>query len=496
MAEVFISYSQKDRALVAPIFARLTELGVDAWYDQDLPAGESFGAIIRARLKEAKAILVCWSPEAIESNWVDAEAEYAREVGAYVPIFIAPCALLQPFNLIQTADLSNWTGEVNNSTWIQLVDRIATLIGREGVAAAARVLATGDEQARYDFARGYPDEPTARKIWNEAEQRHREHFARRMAEAKSAAQARIGPESVALEARLRQAVPVFEIWLADERIAAAKGPPPDPFDVIEQAGRGQDPRLLDEIAILQRALAQAKAKELDLEAAKTEIARLSTELAAVLKQAKERERILDTAKIEIKAVPAITRCYVSYAWADESDPKREENVDALCEEAEKRGVKIVRDKITLNHGDLIWDFMRQIGEGDRVFIFLSDAYLHSPYCMFELFEMWRNSRQNEAEFLRRARFFTLDDARIVEPRNWLEYAKFWKRARDKLRQDISELGWEFAGIEAIKRYKLIEKFTGEISDVLALFASTVKVRTFADFLEYGFDDRPEGVPGR
>jgi hypothetical protein len=33
MAELFISYSQKNRALVTPIFARLTELGVDAWFD-------------------------------------------------------------------------------------------------------------------------------------------------------------------------------------------------------------------------------------------------------------------------------------------------------------------------------------------------------------------------------------------------------------------------------------------------------------------------------
>ncbi len=75
MAEVFISYSQKERALVAPIAARLADLGVEAWFDREISAGESFGAVIRARLKEAKAILVCWSPEAIESKWVDAEAE-------------------------------------------------------------------------------------------------------------------------------------------------------------------------------------------------------------------------------------------------------------------------------------------------------------------------------------------------------------------------------------------------------------------------------------
>jgi hypothetical protein len=147
MTEVFISYSQKDRALVAPIAKCLAELGVDAWYDREISAGERFGAVIRTKLKEAKAVLACWSPEAIESEWVEAEADYARELGTYVPIFVAPCALMPPFNRIHTDDLSKWTGEANDPVWIKLIDRLAKLIGREGVAAAARALPSSDEQA-------------------------------------------------------------------------------------------------------------------------------------------------------------------------------------------------------------------------------------------------------------------------------------------------------------------------------------------------------------
>jgi hypothetical protein len=283
MAEVFISYSQKDRALVAPIAARLAELGVDAWYDREISAGERFGAVIRARLKEAKAVLACWSPEAIQSDWVEAEADYARELGTYVPVFVAPCTLMPPFNRIHTDDLSKWTGESNDPTWIKLVDRVAKVIGREGVAAAARALATGDEQTLYDFARRYPEEPTARKIWNSAEARYRERFKLRMAEARSAAEARINAERAALDARLREAAPTFEIWLADERRATAQGPTPDPLGLVEQAQPGEDRRLRDEIAALQNALALAKANagERELEAANGKIARLSGELSAL-----------------------------------------------------------------------------------------------------------------------------------------------------------------------------------------------------------------------
>ena len=128
------------------------------------------------------------------------EADYARRLGTLVPVFVAPCELLPPYNRIHTDDLSNWGGEENNPVWIKLVARIAKMVGREGVAAAARAFATGDEKAQYDFARQYPDEPAARKIWKGVEPGHREHFARRMAEAKNVADERIASERADIEA--------------------------------------------------------------------------------------------------------------------------------------------------------------------------------------------------------------------------------------------------------------------------------------------------------
>jgi internalin A len=188
------------------------------------------------------------------------------------------------------------------------------------------------------------------------------------------------------------------------------------------------------------------------------------------------------------------RYYISYAWADASDPNRERDVERLLGEARKRGIEVVRDRAALSHGDLISEFMVRIGESDRVFIFLSDKYLKSPFCMFELFEMWCNSRQNKAEFIRRVRFITIDGTSIQKPREWLAYAGFWKRELDLLRQEITDLGWEYADQEAQKRYDLMKTFASKVSDVLALFADTVQPRTFEDFLAYGFDDLTERTP--
>jgi internalin A len=106
--------------------------------------------------------------------------------------------------------------------------------------------------------------------------------------------------------------------------------------------------------------------------------------------------------------------YVSYAWGDDRTPEgraRKEIVDQLCDAAEAEGHHILRDKDVLSLGDSISAFMRQIGAGDRIFVILSDKYLRSPFCMFELSEIWRTSKQRGKGFLDRVRIYALSRLR-------------------------------------------------------------------------------------
>ena len=113
------------------------------------------------------------------------------------------------------------------------------------------------------------------------------------------------------------------------------------------------------------------------------------------------------------------RRYVSYAWNDPSDPQREEQVDRLCEAAVSRGAPIIRDKTAMSFRDSISRFMKEIGQGDRVFVFLSDKYLKSPFCMFELFEIWRNSRLERQEFRAKVRLYRRRTPRFSRPETGL-----------------------------------------------------------------------------
>ena len=78
--------------------------------------------------------------------------------------------------------------------------------------------------------------------------------------------------------------------------------------------------------------------------------------------------------------------FISYAWGEE----REEIVNEIDEALQKRGLKIVRDKRDLDYKGFISQFMERIGQGNCVIVVISDKYLRSENCMFELVEIAEN----------------------------------------------------------------------------------------------------------
>jgi internalin A len=188
--------------------------------------------------------------------------------------------------------------------------------------------------------------------------------------------------------------------------------------------------------------------------------------------------------------PSAREFCVSYAWGDISADGREREaiVDQFCAEAENRGIQVLRDKRVLGLGDRISRFMQRIGRADRVLVVLSDKYLKSPYCMYELFEIWRNSRQEEASFLERVRVYTLPDAAIFSPLDRAKCAVHWKRQHDELAEFIREHGADILGEEDFRKFKLMQDFAHRVGDILATLADTVQPRDFEQLAGYAFDD--------
>jgi internalin A len=184
--------------------------------------------------------------------------------------------------------------------------------------------------------------------------------------------------------------------------------------------------------------------------------------------------------------------FVSYAWGDNTPEGRERDavVDRLCAEAEARGTRILRDKNVLGLGDRISRFMQRIGRGDRVFVVLSETYLRSPYCMFELHEVWRTSRQEGDAFLDRVRVYALPDARFDTPALRVGHAVHWKKQHAELEALVREHGSDVLGESDFKRLRLMGEFYRDVSEILATMADIVRPRTFEELARYGLDDQP------
>jgi internalin A len=188
--------------------------------------------------------------------------------------------------------------------------------------------------------------------------------------------------------------------------------------------------------------------------------------------------------------------YVSYAWGDDRTPEgraRKVIVDQFCDAAAAQDHRILRDKDVLSLGDSISAFMKQIGGGDRVFVILSDKYLRSPFCMFELSEVWRTSKMQGKDFLKRVRIYALPDVSISKARDWYKWAGHWKDEFDELNalaQKGPALGFEHGHRQLLQ----MQTFYTQVADILATFADIVQPRTFEELKRYGFEDDPPTRP--
>ena len=127
---VFLSYARSSEAQAAYAEQALRDAGYVVWRDSELPAHLSYADVIEERLKSAKAVLVLWSAEAAKSQWVRAEADAARELGTLIQSSVDGTVPPIPFNQIQCADLSGWSGESDHAGWRKLKASVIALAGQ------------------------------------------------------------------------------------------------------------------------------------------------------------------------------------------------------------------------------------------------------------------------------------------------------------------------------------------------------------------------------
>jgi adenylate cyclase len=139
MPDIFISYARSTEAQARQIGEALRALGYGVWRDDELPAHRAYADVIEERLRQAKAVVVVWSAEAVRSQWVRSEAERARAEDKLVQLTVDGANLPMPFDQTQCADMNGWSGDLDAPGWLKVAASIADLVGATGDGAAARV---------------------------------------------------------------------------------------------------------------------------------------------------------------------------------------------------------------------------------------------------------------------------------------------------------------------------------------------------------------------
>ena len=79
LARIFLSYARDDVEAAKQLAGCISAAGHDVWWDRHLHGGSRFAAEIDKALKDAEAVVVLWSPNSIESAWVQDEAAEGRD---------------------------------------------------------------------------------------------------------------------------------------------------------------------------------------------------------------------------------------------------------------------------------------------------------------------------------------------------------------------------------------------------------------------------------
>ena len=149
--------------------------------------------------------------------------------------------------------------------------------------------------------------------------------------------------------------------------------------------------------------------------------------------------------------------FISYNWND--DNQANEIYDYF---KTKQGIEIHKDKIDIGRWESIKEYMDSINEMDFVILLISDAYLKSVNCMYEVMEVMRTKRYQEKIFP------VVIDKEIYEAVHRARYIKYWINEYNKLNDELKGIGFDALGQLGSDLKKL-----GNIKNNIADFLDTI-----------------------
>jgi hypothetical protein len=153
-------------------------------------------------------------------------------------------------------------------------------------------------------------------------------------------------------------------------------------------------------------------------------------------------------------MPESKKIFVSYNWKD----------SVIADEIDRYflsiGFPLIRDIRELHYKSSIKDFMKKVRETDFVLMIISDSFLKSSNCMFEVLELVK-----ENNFKSKLLQILLKDAIFFKPLDKLKYIHYWDKKYKELEIKISNIKTT-DGTVFIKELKHIDNIRASIGEFL------------------------------
>src|SRR5260221_5478238 len=153
MSGVFVSYSRVDRVLAHRIVVGLRRLGVDVWWDEDMP-GVDWQLELQRKIRELGAVVVLWSPASLESKNVRDEARLGLGAEKLVNVLAGVAEPPFPFDRVNGLDLAGWVGAESTPGWMRLIRTLEPLLASGGAPAPLAPAQAADDAEIRERPRG------------------------------------------------------------------------------------------------------------------------------------------------------------------------------------------------------------------------------------------------------------------------------------------------------------------------------------------------------
>jgi internalin A len=190
--------------------------------------------------------------------------------------------------------------------------------------------------------------------------------------------------------------------------------------------------------------------------------------------------------------------FISYAWGDPSPEGkvRAEVVDRLSVALSGDGFQPVRDRDTMRSGERISSFIARLTRADRVVAVISNKYLKSPYCMYEIYKVWQRCQGDAEEMVQRVVPIVLPEVRIEKLQERWVYIDHWKSEKEAVDVIDRKGGVLDLSPESFMEARLVREFAHHMDPILMFLRDVLMPRDLEVHFEGDFEAVREALRRR